>query len=408
MNWHLTSIEETFQVTGSSPAGLTTEEAAERLAKHGPNLLREKKKKPAWLMLLGQFKDVMILMLLAAAVISGLVGDLNDTIVILIIVVLNAVVGFVQEFRAEKAMEALKKMSAPSANVLRNNAPMVVEAGDLVPGDIVTLEAGAMVPADLRLLESFSLKIEEASLTGESVAVDKQTEELHGEKLPLGDRTSMAYKGTLISYGRGTGVVVATGMETELGRIALLLQEDEAMTPLQKRLADFSKKISLGVLGICVVFLRGGLPAGRGTRSVVAHRHLRGRGSHTRGTARRRHHRTGAWRTALGETKRPYPPTTCRGNAGFRHLYLHGQNRYAHAKQHVRDRNMDAGNAPKGLDLDAKTLLLRCMALNHDVKENEQGELVGESTEVALAAYAAAELPDFQAEDSPKRSGTAL
>ena len=254
MNWHLTSIEETLQVTDSKPVGLTAEQASERLAKHGPNLLREKKKKPAWLMLLAQFKDVMILMLIAAAIISGLVGELSDTVVILIIVLLNAVVGFIQEYRAEKAMEALKKMSAPTAAALRSGATVQIPAAELVPGDIVALEAGAMVPADLRLLESFSLKIEEASLTGESLAVEKQIEELHGEKLPLGDRTNMAYKGTLIAYGRGTGVVVATGMETELGRIALLLQEDESMTPLQKRLADFSKKLSLAVLGICVVF----------------------------------------------------------------------------------------------------------------------------------------------------------
>ncbi len=404
MNWHLTSIEETFQVTGSSPAGLTTEEAAERLAKHGPNLLREKKKKPAWLMLLGQFKDVMILMLLAAAVISGLVGDLNDTIVILIIVVLNAVVGFVQEFRAEKAMEALKKMSAPSANVLRNNAPMVVEAGDLVPGDIVTLEAGAMVPADLRLLESFSLKIEEASLTGESVAVDKQTEELHGEKLPLGDRTSMAYKGTLISYGRGTGVVVATGMETELGRIALLLQEDEAMTPLQKRLADFSKKISLGVLGICVVFFVVGYL--RGEEPV---RLLLTAISVAVAAIPEALPAVVTIALALGARRlvkqnaliRRLPAVETLGSVTF--ICTDKTGTLTQNSMSVTE-TWTPETPPKGLDLDAKTLLLRCMALNHDVKENEQGELVGESTEVALAAYAAAELPDFQAEDSPREA----
>ena len=161
-----------------------------------------------------------------------MIGDVKDTVVILIIVVLNAIVGFVQEYRAEKAMEAVKKISAPSATVLRNGLPVQTSAANLVPGDVVALEAGNMVPADIRLLESHSIKIEEASLTGESHAVEKQTDKLEGEHLPLGDRTNMAYKGTLVTYGRGCGVVVATGLKTKIGQIAQMLREDEVLTPL--------------------------------------------------------------------------------------------------------------------------------------------------------------------------------
>lgn len=241
MNWHLINKEEVLQLIGSQPAGLTNSQSEERLLEFGRNELLEKKKKPAWLLFLGQFKDTMILILMATAVLSGMIGDVKDTVVILIIIVLNAIVGFVQEYRAEKAIEALKKMSAPSATVLRNGLPVQISAAELVPGDVVLLEAGNMIPADLRLIESHSIKIEEASLTGESHAVEKQTDELHGEQLPLCDRTNMAYKSTLVTYGRGSGVIVATGMNTEIGRIAQLLQEDEVLTPLQVRLAKFSK-----------------------------------------------------------------------------------------------------------------------------------------------------------------------
>ena len=213
---------------------------------------------PLWLVFLHQFKDLMILILLVAAVISGLVGDMKDSIVIAVIVVINAVVGFIQEYRAEKAMEALKKMSAAEARVRRNNSVQKISASLLVPGDVVLLEAGDMVPADLRLTESHALKLEEASLTGESYPIEKITAALPEEVSQLGDRTNMAYKSTLVTYGRGTGVVVATGMKTEIGSIARMLQGDEATTPLQKRLGEFGKKLSIMVLGIFgVLFLTG-------------------------------------------------------------------------------------------------------------------------------------------------------
>lgn len=253
MNWHTSTTEDVIKELQSNIDGLTAEEVAKRIQQYGPNQLKEKKKRPAWVLFLMQFKDVMIVILMVAAIISAVVGDLKDMIVILIIVILNAVVGFVQEYRAEKAIEALKKMSAAHVRVRRNKRVEQIEAAEVVPGDVVLLEAGDMVGADIRMLESHSLKIEEASLTGESHAVDKSTDPLKDEDAPLGDRFNMAYKSTLVTAGKGTGVVIATGMQTEIGKIAGMLQEKESTTPLQQRLADFSKKLSFIILGICVV-----------------------------------------------------------------------------------------------------------------------------------------------------------
>lgn len=262
MNWHLTNIQETLQILGSQLSGLNPITASERLKEHGPNELPKLKKKSLWLMFINQFKEVMILILMAAALVAGMIGDLKDTFVILVIVVLNAIVGFVQEYRAEKAMDALKKMSSSLATVRRDGKTITILASELVLGDIVLLEAGNLVPADLRLIEVHSLKTEEASLTGESQGVEKQTSELFDEFAPLGDRTNMAFKGTNVTYGRGLGIVIAIGSNTQLGQIARMLQEEESQTPLQKRLADFGKKLSYGVLAICLILYTVGLLRG--------------------------------------------------------------------------------------------------------------------------------------------------
>ena len=254
MDWYPKEIKEVFDELNSSPKGLSSEEAAKRLDQYGPNALKEKKQKTLFRMFMGQFSDFMILVLIGAAIISGVVGELSDTIAIVVIVVLNAIIGFVQEYRAEKAMAALKKMAALAATVMRDGGVAAIPASLVVPGDMVILEAGKIVPADMRLTESAQLKMDEAALTGESLAVEKHTRALHDEPLFLGDRKNLAFKGTFVTYGRGAGLVVATGMHTELGKIATMLQEEEEVkTPLQKRLAVFGRKLAFAVLAICVI-----------------------------------------------------------------------------------------------------------------------------------------------------------
>lgn len=262
MNYHNLPISEIEQLLTTGKNGLTNTEAEKRKIRYGSNVLIEKKKQSVILLFLHEFKDVMILILAIAAVISVVVGDIKDAVVIMIIVLLNAVIGFIQEYRAGKAIEALKKMSAPNATVRRDGKVIQVEASELVPGDVVLLEAGVLVPADMRLTEVHTLKIEEASLTGESEPVEKHLDIVPKDDSPLGDRVTMAYKTTIITYGRGEGIVVATGMNTEIGRIAKMLQEEESQTPLQRRLADFGKKLSFAVVGICLLLYIVGLMRG--------------------------------------------------------------------------------------------------------------------------------------------------
>lgn len=263
MSHHLLPVSETLDLFDTKLAtGLSPSEVEERLKINGKNILVEKKKKSLLKLLMNQFKDVMIGILILAAVVSVAIGDMKDAVVIIIIVLLNAVIGFVQEYKAEKAMAALKKMSAFKAMSRRGGDIVEVDASELVPGDIILLESGNVVPADLRLSESNSLRIDESSLTGESNASEKNTEELKENNIPLGDRKNMAYKSSVVTYGRGEGIVVATGMNTEVGRIAQLLQEDESETPLQKRLADFGKKLSFVVVCICIVLYVVGLLRG--------------------------------------------------------------------------------------------------------------------------------------------------
>jgi Ca2+-transporting ATPase len=268
MHWHQKKIEEAIGELGSSLQGLSVEEARIRLLKHGPNELTEKKQQSPFMIFLDQFKDFMILVLIAAAIVSGVIGGATDTIAIIVIVVLNAVIGFVQEYRAEQAMALLRKMAAHSALVMRDGTPVTIPAAQLVPGDVVMLETGKIVPADLRVIDTALLKVEEATLTGESLPAEKTANALHDEHLSIGDRRNMAYKGTIVSYGRGRGIVVATGMATELGKIATLLQEqEEVKTPLQKRLAAFGRKLALAVLAICALVF--GIGVLRGEPSLL-------------------------------------------------------------------------------------------------------------------------------------------
>jgi Ca2+-transporting ATPase len=238
------NVDEAVKALSTSINGLSQLEAANRLDKNGLNELVTKKNKPAWVYFFDQFKDFMIIILIVAAVLSGILGDMVDTGVILIIVLLNALLGFSQEYKAEKSMAALKKMSITTARVNRDENPVIIPSQELVPGDIVYLEAGNIVPADIRLIEVHTLSIDESSLTGESTAAHKKVDTLNETDISLGDRHNMAYKGTLVTAGRAVGLVVVTGMFTELGQIAGLLQDDKATTPLQRRMEHFGKKLS--------------------------------------------------------------------------------------------------------------------------------------------------------------------
>jgi P-type Ca2+ transporter type 2C len=262
-DWYQLDPKEVAQKLKSSDAGLAIEEAQRRYEQYGPNELIEKQRKSLWMMFFDQFRDFMILVLIAAAIVAGVIGEPADSIAIAVIVMLNAVLGFVQEYRAEKAMAALKKLAAPSAVVIRDGYTESLSAERLVPGDLVVLEAGNVIPADLRLIEAVQLRIQESALTGESVPVEKDSTLIKEAGLPLGDRKNMAYKGTVVTYGRGRGLVTDTGMRTELGRIADLLQgQDEGKTPLQKRLTTFGQKLAYAVLAICVIVFIAGILRG--------------------------------------------------------------------------------------------------------------------------------------------------
>ncbi|NLN53778.1 MAG: cation-translocating P-type ATPase [Firmicutes bacterium] len=254
--WFTKSREEVLKEFAVDPAaGLSSEEAQYRLAKYGENKLKGKPKKGLAALFFAQLQDMLIYVLLGATVITVLIGEYVDAIIILSVVVLNAVIGVVQEFKAEKAIEALQKMTTPKAVVRRDGEVKEINSEEVVPGDIVIIDAGRYVPADLRLIESVNLQIEESALTGESVPADKNADELHEDpKTPLGDKSNMAFMSTLATYGRGEGVVVASGMETEVGKIAKILDEDhDELTPLQKRLEELGKVLGFFAIGICAL-----------------------------------------------------------------------------------------------------------------------------------------------------------
>ena len=252
-------VNEVYEKVSSSKDGISDDEAKSRLKKYGLNKLKESKKKSFIVKFLEQFKDVMLIILLISAVISGIVSvktgeTLTDSIIILFVVILNAVLGVIQESKAEKAIEALKSMSLPYIKARRNGKIESVKVEELVIGDVVLIEAGDYIPADLRVIESHSLKIEEAALTGESLSVDKQAEKIEKEEVALGDRVNMAYTGSSVVYGRGEGIVVATAMDTELGKIAEQLSSQKVeITPLQKKMNELSKVLSVVVIVIAII-----------------------------------------------------------------------------------------------------------------------------------------------------------
>ncbi|MDD7688195.1 MAG: HAD-IC family P-type ATPase, partial [Clostridiales bacterium] len=273
MKFYDNDRDEVLNSLNTSPSGLSSTEARKRLEEGGLNKLKEAKKTPLIIRFLEQLKDPMIIILLVAAIVSGVVSVMTnesfaDTIIIIVVVLLNATLGVLQESKAEKAIEALQAMSRAQSRVMRDGVIRVVKSEDLVIGDIVLLEAGDAVPADGRIIECASLQIEEAALTGESVPVTKQAEALPtaDKDVPLGDRVNMCYMGSTVAYGRGYAVITATGMDTEMGKIADALTKAEAgKTPLQKKLGQLSKILTYAVVGICIfMFAFSLLTAGKG------------------------------------------------------------------------------------------------------------------------------------------------
>ena len=267
--WYNLTVKQALNSLGSSPDGLSSDEARRRLVEYGPNELRRSKKISPWRLLLEQFKDLLIIILLVAVILSAILGETVDAIVIFIIILFAAGLGFIQEYRAERSIEALKKMAAPVARVIRDGKHQDIPTSEVVPGDIVLLKTGDRMPADGRLLESVNLRTDEASLTGESTAVGKKTDPIAGEA-GVGDRKNMVFAGTSASYGRGTAVITTTGMDTEFGQIARLLQEvKEEKTPLQINLDRMGRLIIIVALGLTFVLAVLGVLRGHGVLEML-------------------------------------------------------------------------------------------------------------------------------------------
>ena len=269
-NWfNKTSEEVEKELKTNIKTGLSDNEIKERQEKYGLNELEQGKKKSLFVKFLEQFKDFMIIVLIIAAIISGAIGiaqneGIADTVIIMIVVVANAIIGVAQESKAEKSLEALQKLSGHEAKVIRDGSIKSLPSKYLVPGDIVVLETGDYIPADLRIFEAINFKVQESSLTGESVPVEKEASRIDKEEVALGDRTNMLYSSSLVTYGRGKGIVVETGMNTEVGKIAgMLSNTEEQETPLQKKLNSLGKTLGFGALAICLVIFLIGIIEGR-------------------------------------------------------------------------------------------------------------------------------------------------
>ena len=362
--WHSQSCEAIAQkLSAHLDQGLSTEVARQRLAEVGPNELREAPRPPFWKLVLQQFESFLVMMLIVASIISALLGDYVEAAAIMAIVLLNAIIGVVQESKAEEALAALKKMAAPNANVMRGGLRATVPSRELVPGDIVILEAGNYVPADVRLVKSVNLRIEEAALTGESVPVEKSAQVSLEADIPLGDRHNTAFMGTLITYGRGRGIVVATGMHTQMGLIAEMLQtlEAEADSPPAAAGSTWQTarlRVSGNMRGgVCRGLIQPDQPgADRGPRrrtpGLLApifdrdHRDLHdcrkpGHRCSAGGTACCGHHHPRPWHARNDQAACPHPSLGRSGDPRLGQRDLLRQDRHAHSKP-------DDGRTPVG------------------------------------------------------------
>lgn len=380
MNWYRQQTDEVLEELKATPKGLDDNEVAQRLKEYGPNELQAAKQRSRLAIFLSQFKDVMILILALAAVVSFIAGEATDAIVILAIILVNAIIGYYQEYNAEQSVRMLQKMAAQHTLVLRNGKTQDIEATELVPGDIIILEAGNVVPADARLIEGSSLKAEEAALTGESDSIYKTTDALEKEDLLPADQVNMVFKGTIISNGTGKAVVTATGMNTEMGKIAGMLDIEQQKTPLQQRLAKFSKQLAIVVIVICAGVFGFGLLRGEPPLQMfltalslaVAALPEALLVVVTIGLAQ------GAKRMVKQKALiRKLPAVETLGSV----TYICSDKTGTLTQNRMTVTNLEAAEGKEDL-------LLHAMMLNNEVRKNNHNELIGDSTEIALVNYA--------------------
>ena len=377
---HLLEIPELFQALQTSGSGLSTAEVLNRRSEHGLNELRNAKQRSKLGILLSQFKDVMILILIIAAIVSFIADEQTDAFVILCIVLVNAIIGFVQENHADESIKKLQQVAAQNALVVRGDQYQHIPASELVPGDVIVLEAGNIVPADARLFEVQSLKAEEAALTGESHSVEKHTRAIEGKNLQAADKANMVFKGTMISNGGGKAVITGTGMNTEMGKIAGMLDTEEQQTPLQKKMAKFSKQLTLVVLVLCLIIFGFGMSRGAPVLTMFL--------------------------TALSLAVAALPEalpaiiTISLARGASRMMDQNALMRRLSAVETLGSVNYICSDKTGTLTQNVMTvvqtraaegreqMLLQSMLLNSEVKKDHTGKMIGDSTEIALSDYA--------------------
>lgn len=312
-NWHSISIDETLNLLQTSEDGLTESSVQKRLKKYGTNELKSKPRRTIFQLILEELKDPMILILIFAAILSFILKEELEAYIILFIVLLNATISIIQERKAEASIEALKSMSGPTCHVFREKRDYLMPASDLVPGDIVLLEAGNIIPADLRLIHSSSLKVQESALTGESVPVEKDATIVLPPNQSISDRINMAFHSSFVTYGRGIGVVVATGMDTQVGHIASMLNEEDTFdTPLKRKLTSVGKTLSIVGFIVCFVifFVRTTLP--KTSLTIIYDGNLSCNFYYSRRSSCYCYHCYGSWSKAYGKRKCINEKTSCR------------------------------------------------------------------------------------------------